>query len=310
MRTSSLPYIVRFRQCVVEYTSPSNDSRRPLLNALKYASSFPVIYLSAAQRLVVSDLVAEKGEQAMEEVWHGEHALFRLWYVWSVFSPLLLQPFLIHAVLVETFRLLSALINSLYSFWWDVTNDWGFDLLQFTPKLKRHQPASLPRPLVLPAVQERQESITSPRNSTTTPSFVPSSPPISPHPHPHPQPLPVTATHPYGLRTRLLYPLPLYPLALFINLVLRLTWSIKLSSHLHADALGEGSLIIFWLEVAELVRRWIWVFIRVEWEIVKRAQYGAKRSEVSGENGLDTDHESFELLTTRIDEPSLRDRHS
>jgi len=80
-RMSSLPYIVRFRQCVIEYTSPSNDSRRPLLNALKYATSFPVIYLSAAQRLVVSDLVMEKGEQAMEEAWHGEHALFRLWYV-------------------------------------------------------------------------------------------------------------------------------------------------------------------------------------------------------------------------------------
>jgi hypothetical protein len=92
---------VRFRQCVVEYTSPSNDSRRPLLNALKYASSFPVIYLSAAQRLVVSDLVAEKGEQAMEEAWHGEHALFRLWYVWSVFFPLLLLSFFIHALLAE-----------------------------------------------------------------------------------------------------------------------------------------------------------------------------------------------------------------
>jgi len=277
----SLPYIVRFRQCVVEYTSPSNDSRRPLLNALKYASSFPVIYLSAAQRLVVSDLVAEKGEQAMEEAWHGEHALFRLW-------------------------LLFALINSLYSFWWDVTNDWGFDLLQFTPKLKRPRPASLPRPPVLPVVQERQESITSPRNSTTTPSSAPSSPPSSPNPHPHP----VTVAHPYGLRTRLLYPLLVYPLALFINLVLRLTWSIKLSSHLHANAQGEGSLLIFWVEVAELVRRWIWVFIRVEWEIVKRAQDGTKRSEVSSENGLDTDHESFELLTTSIDEPSLRDRHS
>ena len=95
----SLPYIVRFRQCVVEYMSPSNDSRRPLLNALKYASSFPVIYLSAAQRIVVSDLVAEKGEQAMEEAWHGEHPLFRLWYVWS--APLLLQSLLIHAGLVE-----------------------------------------------------------------------------------------------------------------------------------------------------------------------------------------------------------------
>lgn len=185
-----------------------------------------------------------------------------------------------------------------------MTNDWGFDLLQFTPKLKRPRIASLPRSLVLPAVQERRESITSPRNSMTTPS-APSSPPISPHPHLHP----VTTAHPYGLRTRLLYPLPVYPLALFINLVLRLTWSIKLSSHLHANAQGEGSLFIFWLEVAELVRRWIWVFIRVEWEIVRRAQDGAKRLEVANENGLDTDHESFELLSTSIDEPPFRDRH-
>ena len=92
--------------------------------------------------------------------------------------------------------------------------------------------------------------------------------------------------------------------------MLRLTWGIKLSSHLHANAQGEGSLFIFWLEVAELVRRWIWVFIRVEWEIVKRAQDGAKRSEVSGENELDMANESFELLTTRTDELSLRDRHS
>jgi hypothetical protein len=52
------------------------------------------------------------------------------------------------------------------------------------------------------------------------------------------------------------------------------------------------------------------VFIRVEWEIVKRAQNGAKRSGVSSKDGLDMDHESFELLTTSIDEPSLRDRHS
>lgn len=189
-----------------------------------------------------------------------------------------------------------------------MTNDWGFNLLQFTPKLRRTRPASLARPLALPVIQEHPESIASPRNSTTTQSSAPSSPPITPHPllHPHP----VTTTHPYGLRTRLLYPLPVYPLALFINLVLRLTWSIKLSSHLHANALGEGSLVIFWLEVAELVRRWIWVFIRIEWEIVRRAQDGAKHSEVSSKSELDVDHESFELLSTSIDEPSLRDRHS
>lgn len=77
----SLPFLVRFRQCVVEYTAPSNSSRRPLYNALKYATSFPVIYLSAAQRIVVLDLVKEKGEDAEGEAWHGEHQLFRLWYV-------------------------------------------------------------------------------------------------------------------------------------------------------------------------------------------------------------------------------------
>lgn len=119
----------------------------------------------------------------------------------------------------------------------------------------------------------------------------------------------MTTAHPYGLRTRLLYPLPVYPLALFINLVLRLTWSIKLSSHLHGNAQGEGSLFIFWLEVAELVRRWIWVFIRVEWEIVRRAQDGAKLLEVASENGLVADHESFELSSTSIDEPPFGDRY-
>jgi hypothetical protein len=34
---------------------PANESRKPLYNALKYATSFPVIFLSAAQRLVTAD---------------------------------------------------------------------------------------------------------------------------------------------------------------------------------------------------------------------------------------------------------------
>lgn len=88
----SLPYLVRFRQCIVEYTSPSNDSRRPLWNAVKYASSFPVIFLSAAQRIVVSDLIAQNGESAGEG-WNSGHMLFRLWYVCRSSSSLA-RPFL------------------------------------------------------------------------------------------------------------------------------------------------------------------------------------------------------------------------
>ena len=117
----------------------------------------------------------------------------------------------------DTHRLLAALINSLYSYWWDLTNDWGFDLLR-------------PKPT-------RGEGL---------------------------------RPHPFGLRTRLLYPLPYYPFLVLANLVLRLTWSVKLSPHLHSHS--EGSGVIFWTEVAELVRRWMWVFLRVEWEIVKEKQ--------------------------------------
>ena len=76
---SSLPYIARFRQCVIEYNHPDNKSRRPLFNAIKYATAFPVIFLSAAQRLVVEDLRREKGDVIFQESWHGEHQLFRLW---------------------------------------------------------------------------------------------------------------------------------------------------------------------------------------------------------------------------------------
>lgn len=81
---SSLPYIARFRQCVIEYNHSDNESRRPLFNAIKYATAFPVIFLSAAQRLVVEDLRREKGDIIFQESWHGEHQLFRLWSVFII----------------------------------------------------------------------------------------------------------------------------------------------------------------------------------------------------------------------------------
>jgi hypothetical protein len=186
-----------------------------------------------------------------------------------------------------------------------VTNDWGFDLLQFKPKSKRARQAPLSRTLDLLAMQEGDASATatSSRNDAKSPPLTPTHPLVSPHPHPA-----GVHTYPYGLRPHILYPLPIYPLAIFINLVLRLTWSIKLSSHLHAKAQGEGSFFIFWVEIAELVRRWVWVFIRVEWEIVRRAQDSAKRVEVSRESRVDGHSESFELVHTSVSEPLLKDR--
>ncbi|THV02410.1 EXS-domain-containing protein [Dendrothele bispora CBS 962.96] len=234
----SLPYFVRFRQCIREWSSSDDDSRRPLYNALKYATAFPLIYLSAAQRIVVSDLMDEKGEDAMNSAWHGEHPLFRLW-------------------------LLSAAINSLYSFWWDITNDWGLELLK--PKSSRSSERPLPRRLVLPRLHSGSALLNRETGNESD------------------------QLQYYGLRSTLLYPLPVYPFLVFLNFFLRMSWSVKLSSHLHST---DGSITIFLIEVAEIVRRWMWVFIRVEWEYVKKARERAGRLRQAS---LDDDEPEYEL---------------
>lgn len=72
-----------------------------------------------------------------------------------------------------------------------------------------------------------------------------------------------------GLRPLLLFNDPfVYYMAIGLNLVLRFTWSLKLSSHLHMLAELEGG--IFIVEALELIRRWVWVFFRIEWEAVKK----------------------------------------
>lgn len=84
---------------------------------------------------------------------------------------------------------------------------------------------------------------------------------------------PPEPSYPFGLRPTLLLPLPVYPFAIVADLVLRMTWSVKLSSHLHAYA--EGDRLIFLIEFAEMARRWMWVFLRVEWEVVKERKVRA-----------------------------------
>ncbi|KAL0579156.1 protein-ER retention protein [Marasmius crinis-equi] len=207
----------------VEWSSSGNESNRPLFNALKYATAFPVIYLSAAQNLVDSEIREGSGSSAADGAWHGEHPLFRLW-------------------------LLSAVVNSLYSYWWDVTNDWGLELLKPNdPSSGKPEP---PKPLVLPRLHSGSSL-------------------LRPH-QPEAVSIDKRGHYPIGLRSTLLYPLPVYPLMVFLNFVLRMTWTIKLSSHLHSKS--DGSMTMFLIEIAEIFRRWMWVFVRVEWETIKKAR--------------------------------------
>ena len=105
-------------------------------------------------------------------------------------------------------RMVFVLINSLYSFYWDVARDW--DLTLFSTE----------------------------RND---------------------------AEYPWGLRRhRFLHAKEIYYFAIVLDLLLRFTWTIKLSTHL--DRLNDIEGGIFFMEALEVFRRWVWIFLRVETE--------------------------------------------
>lgn len=71
--------------------------------------------------------------------------------------------------------------------------------------------------------------------------------------------------HPWGLRRHLYFNTKeIYYGVIIMDLMLRCTWSFKLSPHLdHFNDLEGG---IFLMELLEVFRRWIWIFFRVETE--------------------------------------------
>jgi EXS family len=211
----AIPSIIRLRQCLIEYVRVRNHNIKNggmtaqtgwggqhLANALKYASAFPVIILSALQRNLSLD---------HEDIGVTETTLYRLW-------------------------LLAVFINSVYSFYWDVAKDW--DLHLFTAihdKLTGSSPTTL---------------------------------------HSHPS----SSTSPFGLRERLVFPSPgIYYYAIALDLLLRFTWSLKLSPHLDHFADFESG--IFVMETLEVGRRWMWIFFRVETEWVRSLGMGVNRAE-------------------------------
>ena len=182
----SIPSLIRLRQCITEYyrvqransqvgstTKATGWGGVHLANALKYSTAFPVIILSALQR------TPEPSKYGMSEA-----TLFRLWMV-------------------------AVVVNSSYSFWWDIMRDW--DLTLFSSK-ERNNPE-----------------------------------------------------HPFGLRrNRYFHAKEFYYAAIVMDALLRCTWSLKLSPHLdHFNDLEGG---IFTMEVLEVLRRWVWIFFRVETE--------------------------------------------
>ncbi|GAA6040794.1 hypothetical protein JCM8097_003304 [Rhodosporidiobolus ruineniae] len=310
---TSLPYLFRFRQCISEVVTGSTPTpKRSLLNALKYATAFPVIVLSAMQTVIGDPFDPEESVREAGESWIGRTTLFNLW-------------------------ILAVLVNSLYSFWWDVTNDWGLSLLtphgwSSTPSVSfafnnppsghgahgysplpstRHPPppsrttstmhgrarSTPPGGLLAPPGSGVASPVDDPLGHSTT--FPP--PPSRPHSpgsgasspsakaagrplHGHSRAFSTAAapnlSYPF-LRPILLLPDPfVYYLCIALDLLLRFTWSLKLSPHLHnAQELEAG---VFVVEVMEVVRRWMWVYLRVEWEAVRKGAGSAPTEGLGG----------------------------
>ncbi|KAI8980252.1 EXS family-domain-containing protein [Pilobolus umbonatus] len=86
---TSLPFIIRLRQCCIEYTNTS--SNRHVLNALKYATAIPVLFLSH---------YTQQGDPLWRRIGPYEFNMLQLWY-------------------------LSVMITNMMAFTWDITMDWG-----------------------------------------------------------------------------------------------------------------------------------------------------------------------------------------
>lgn len=188
----AVPSIIRLRQCIIDYLRTQRNGTSGggthLANALKYASAFPVIILSALQRNLSMN---------HKDIGLTETSLYRCW-------------------------LLAVAINSLYSFYWDIAKDWDLHLFSAT---------SFPL-----------SSASHHRAHNKNPS------------------------HPL-LRPKLHFGPGLYYLAIILDLLLRCTWSLKLSPHLDHFADFESG--IFLMEFLEVGRRWMWIFFRVETEWVR-----------------------------------------
>lgn len=101
--TMGIPSLIRFSQCSIDFLRTGATIH--LLNCLKYASAFPI--------LITALLLKKYKGVSNEDTFYNEDTFFRLWA-------------------------LSSFLNSAYSFFWDVTNDWGFELLENFPVYNYH----------------------------------------------------------------------------------------------------------------------------------------------------------------------------
>jgi hypothetical protein len=219
--------------------------------------------------------------------------------------------------------IMSVLLNSIFSFWWDVTHDWGLEMLRWDTWTNTstmvaqgvksfHKKSFSSIPMTTMPAKQSASSPTKDSSGRKSPSL--SSGSNNTHLRPHhmlggsqngngnagssqASQLNHSRSRSAFLRAPehvMLFPPIVYQLAVLCDLILRFAWSLKLSSHLHHIIELEST--AFYLEAMEILRRWAWTFLRMEWEVCKRKSWEAEGS-----------MESLTLSTLRSDSQANRE---
>ncbi|KAA1134482.1 hypothetical protein PGTUg99_002320 [Puccinia graminis f. sp. tritici] len=218
---NSLPYLLRFKQCMNDLIVGPNNKLRCGLNALKYSTAIPMIIM---HNRLLSQEDARRGLQADAEEISAEAVGM------MQDGPKILQGWV-----------LACLLNSLYSSYWDIVNDWGISLSQIRSWYHHHHSHhhhphhhhhyhQVHRKADL---EEEQEELAPSSPSGQAPN-------------------------------RLLFPGDrwwIYVAVIVLNLALRHTWIIALFTTSH----HSGPKLSFLLQALELLRRAIWILVRLEW---------------------------------------------
>ncbi|KAF9963633.1 hypothetical protein BGZ65_001710 [Modicella reniformis] len=284
---TSIPYGIRLRQCISEYIESNYTTERHLMNALKYASAFPVIIISAMQKS--SKAASLKGLQY--DGYFTDNSLFRLW-------------------------LFFVALNSFYSFYWDIYHDWS--LVQTYPagRVPTLTVSTSPSATASSNAGVHSRGSSGPMSPATPKNGAISMNDLSNHtnggsgassnsPSTNSSGKPLLCSsssggplgslisgsnlgsssnvsgssslaYPkkqrrFGMRSFLHYVDPLfYIMAVVLDFLLRTTWMLKLVSNIQIEEYEGG---VFTMECLEVLRRWIWVLFRLESEMVKRAGY-------------------------------------
>ncbi|KAJ3163175.1 protein-ER retention protein [Geranomyces michiganensis] len=274
-----IPYLLRLRQCIAEYSQTSKPSvrSRHFANAIKYVSGLPVVmsgftinWMEAQyhRRHSSSQFEGEDVGLRDTDVSNTRHRLNVAIGMWIFFS----------------------LVHSIYTLYWDVVMDWHLGNLR-----NRYHPSGSPikGPALLSPRTGAGLSITTGSNGIVAAAG---------------------PRYPMFLRPAMHFrPFWVYYVAIFVDAVLRFSWVVRVTllwrvadsvgvvvgsagggggggggggdGLVAAAAAGQSPLngtkqalvaIDVALKLLEIARRWMWTFLRIEREWVSRPSYAAR----------------------------------